>query len=183
MTHAPPVPEGNQSPYPIAEPPHAKTPPTERRDHAHRAQGPDAGLIAGLAAGAIAALGAVGLVAYMFTRRNDRSPVTLKSTGRAVRRPAARRAAAGSPKAAPSKPATRKTGAAKTKPRASTTRAGTGDDPSIRGPRDASRIAMGEPHEVAYWTSKLGVDKVTLQAAVDAVGNGARAVTAQLGKA
>ncbi len=42
------------------------------------------------------------------------------------------------------------------------------DDKTLRGPRDSSRIAMGEDYEVAYWTDKFGVSRERLQAAVDA---------------
>jgi hypothetical protein len=49
------------------------------------------------------------------------------------------------------------------------------DDKTERAPQDASRIAMGEKYEVAYWTKKFGVSRDRLQQAVDAVGNGADA--------
>lgn len=54
------------------------------------------------------------------------------------------------------------------------------DDKTLRAPQDASRIAMGEDYEVDYWTNKFGVSRERLQAAVDAVGNGADAVEAYL---
>ena len=47
---------------------------------------------------------------------------------------------------------------------------------------DRSKIAMGEEHEVKYWTKHLGVSKEELQRAVDKVGNSAAAVKKQLGK-
>ena len=50
------------------------------------------------------------------------------------------------------------------------------DNKTLRGPQDSSRIAMGEDYEVKYWTDKFGVDRDTLQNAVDAVGNSAAAV-------
>ena len=50
------------------------------------------------------------------------------------------------------------------------------DNKTLRGPQDSSRIAMGEDYEVEYWTDKFGVDRDTLQNAVDAVGNSAAAV-------
>lgn len=50
------------------------------------------------------------------------------------------------------------------------------DDLNNRGAQDRARIAMGEPHEVAYWTEALGVSREELQRAVDAVGNSAEAV-------
>jgi len=54
------------------------------------------------------------------------------------------------------------------------------DDKTERAPQDASRIAMGEEYEVAYWTKKFGVSRDRLQQAVDAVGNGADAVERHL---
>ena len=56
------------------------------------------------------------------------------------------------------------------------------DDKTMRAPQDASRVAMGEDYEVEYWTKRFGVSREKLQAAVDAVGNGADAVEAYLGK-
>jgi hypothetical protein len=50
------------------------------------------------------------------------------------------------------------------------------DDLKNRGAQDRSRIAMGEEHEVRYWTETLGVTKEELQRAVDQVGHGADAV-------
>ncbi len=47
---------------------------------------------------------------------------------------------------------------------------------------DRSKIAMGEDHEIKYWTKHLGVSKEELQRAVDKVGNSAAAVKKQLGK-
>jgi hypothetical protein len=45
------------------------------------------------------------------------------------------------------------------------------DDRSKRhGPPDRSRINLGEPHEVAYWTKELGCSEAQLRAAVKAVG-------------
>lgn len=54
------------------------------------------------------------------------------------------------------------------------------DDKTMRAPQDSSRIAMGEDYEVEYWTHKFGVSRDRLQAAVDAVGNGADAVEKHL---
>ena len=54
------------------------------------------------------------------------------------------------------------------------------DDKTERAPQDASRIAMGEDYEVAYWTKRFGVSRDRLQRAVDAVGNGADAVERHL---
>jgi len=56
------------------------------------------------------------------------------------------------------------------------------DNKTLRSPQDASRIALGEDYEVAYWTKALGVDKGELQNAVSAVGNSADAVRAYLKK-
>jgi hypothetical protein len=50
------------------------------------------------------------------------------------------------------------------------------DDLKNRSAQDRSRIAMGEEHEVRYWTEALGVTKEELQRAVDQVGHGADAV-------
>lgn len=54
------------------------------------------------------------------------------------------------------------------------------DDKTLRGPRDASRVALGEDYEVDYWTGKFGVSRERLEAAVKAVGNSAAAVEAHL---
>lgn len=54
------------------------------------------------------------------------------------------------------------------------------DNKTMRAPQDASRIAMGEDYEVAYWTDKFGVNRERLQQAVDAVGNSADAVEKHL---
>jgi len=56
------------------------------------------------------------------------------------------------------------------------------DDKTLRGPRDSSRVAMGEDYEVAYWTDKFGVSRDRLQEAVDAVGNSANAIKAYLAR-
>jgi hypothetical protein len=56
------------------------------------------------------------------------------------------------------------------------------DDKTLRGPRDSSRVAMGEDYEVAYWTGKFGVSRDRLQEAVDAVGNSADAIKAYLAR-
>jgi hypothetical protein len=54
------------------------------------------------------------------------------------------------------------------------------DNTSLRGPQDASQIAMGQAHEVRYWTEKFGVSEDALQKAVDAVGNSVDAVERHL---
>lgn len=56
------------------------------------------------------------------------------------------------------------------------------DDTSLRGPRDRTRIALGEEHEVRYWTHKWGISRDELADAVKAVGNGAAAVARHLGR-
>lgn len=56
------------------------------------------------------------------------------------------------------------------------------DDKTLRGPQDSSRVAMGEEYEVSYWTEKFGVSRERLQDAVDAVGNSADAVRANLAR-
>ena len=54
------------------------------------------------------------------------------------------------------------------------------DDKTLRGSRDASRVALGEDYEVDYWTGKFGVSRERLEAAVKAVGNSAAAIEAHL---
>jgi hypothetical protein len=54
------------------------------------------------------------------------------------------------------------------------------DDLKNRGAQDRSRIAMGDEHEVRYWTEALGVSREKLQAAVDKVGNSVEAVRKEL---
>jgi hypothetical protein len=41
------------------------------------------------------------------------------------------------------------------------------------GEPDRSRIALGEEHEVRYWTDALGVSRERLEEAVEKVGNSA----------
>lgn len=55
------------------------------------------------------------------------------------------------------------------------------DDLLDKGQRDRSHIAMGQPHEVHYWTKHLGVSKEELQRAIEKVGNSAAAVRKELG--
>jgi hypothetical protein len=50
------------------------------------------------------------------------------------------------------------------------------DDTNNRGPQDRSRVAIGQDHEVRYWSEKFGVSERQLQDAVDAVGESAEAV-------
>jgi hypothetical protein len=54
------------------------------------------------------------------------------------------------------------------------------DDTKNVGSPDRDRIAMGEEHEVRYWTQALGVTKERLQQAVDTVGNSADKVREHL---
>lgn len=54
------------------------------------------------------------------------------------------------------------------------------DDKTLRGPQDASRIALSEDYEVDYWTGKFGVSKEQLADVVAVVGNSADAVEKHL---
>lgn len=54
------------------------------------------------------------------------------------------------------------------------------DDKSKRGSADRSRIALGEEHEVRYWTKELGVSQQELEEAVKSVGNSAQKVREHL---
>lgn len=54
------------------------------------------------------------------------------------------------------------------------------DDTTLRSPQDRRRIAMGQEHEVHYWTERFGVSREELQRAVDAVGNSVSAVEQSL---
>jgi hypothetical protein len=56
------------------------------------------------------------------------------------------------------------------------------DDLSKRSGVDRSRIALGEEHEVRYWTEKLGVSREELERAVRAVGSNADRVREHLHK-
>jgi hypothetical protein len=56
------------------------------------------------------------------------------------------------------------------------------DDTSLRGPRDRTRIALGEEYEVRYWTNKWDISRDELADAVKAVGNSAAAVARHLGR-
>lgn len=56
------------------------------------------------------------------------------------------------------------------------------DDKTKRAPQDASRVNIHETYEVEYWTSKWGVTRAELEAAVRAAGTSANAVAKQLGK-
>jgi ribonuclease PH len=56
------------------------------------------------------------------------------------------------------------------------------DNVKDRGAQDRSRIAMGQEHEVAYWTKKFRVSREQLAEAIDAAGNSAQAVADFLNK-
>ena len=56
------------------------------------------------------------------------------------------------------------------------------DDKTKTGTPDRNRIAMGEEHEVAYWTKKFRVSRDTLADAVASAGTSAQAVSDFLGK-
>jgi hypothetical protein len=57
------------------------------------------------------------------------------------------------------------------------------DDLTNRGEPDRSRINMNEDHEVKYWTQQFGVTREELQRVVDRVGDSAKAVAREFGKA
>lgn len=57
-----------------------------------------------------------------------------------------------------------------------------GDDLSNPGPEDGKLISLTEDHERAYWCKALEVDRAGLESAVAAVGHGAAAVRAYLGR-
>ena len=44
------------------------------------------------------------------------------------------------------------------------------DDTTKRGKQDRDRINIQEPHEVEYWTNRLGVSEEELRDAVERVG-------------
>ena len=56
------------------------------------------------------------------------------------------------------------------------------DNLQDRGAQDRSRINVNEPHELRYWTSRLGVSEAALKQAVAEVGVSVDAVAKQLGK-
>ena len=56
------------------------------------------------------------------------------------------------------------------------------DDLNNRSGGDRTRIALGEEHEVRYWTKALDVSREELEQAVKSVGNEASRVRAHLGK-
>ncbi|GAB6194960.1 DUF3606 domain-containing protein [Lysobacter xanthus] len=54
------------------------------------------------------------------------------------------------------------------------------DNLQDRGSPDRKLIALGEEHEVRYWTEKFGVSEQELRRAVEAVGNSAAEVEKRL---
>lgn len=56
------------------------------------------------------------------------------------------------------------------------------DDLANTGAQDRSRINVNEPHEVRYWTQRLGVSEADLRKAVADVGVSAKTVAEHLGK-
>lgn len=54
------------------------------------------------------------------------------------------------------------------------------DDKSKAGGQDRTRISLSEDYEVRDWAKKFGVTPEQLKAAVQAVGNDAKAVEAHL---
>jgi hypothetical protein len=57
------------------------------------------------------------------------------------------------------------------------------DDKTKRGQPDRSKINMSEDYEVKYWTRHFRTTRKELQKVVDRVGNAARAVAKEFGKA
>jgi hypothetical protein len=72
MTHSPPVPPGNQSPYPLQEPPHPPSPPSPptAKDEGWASPSPKRGWSVGRIVGAAAGVGAIaiGIAAVLFPR-------------------------------------------------------------------------------------------------------------------
>jgi len=85
MTHSPPVPPGNQSPYPLQEPPHEHqaTPPdvAARRDHSHANEPVVSGAALGI--GVVIGLGSAALLAtWLFSRKEEPKPKTRSRTAK-----------------------------------------------------------------------------------------------------
>jgi hypothetical protein len=78
MTHTPPVPPGNTSPYPIQEPPHPPAPPVSTKPAEEWAEPAKRGWSIGKIVGAAAGVGAIaiGVAAVLFPR--DNPPATKK---------------------------------------------------------------------------------------------------------
>ena len=177
MTHSPPIPPGNQPPYPRVEPPHAKPAATESKKSAEptitaKTSAKARELAPALIAGAVVAGAAA--IATVVVRSRRKAEDADNSGGKSTKSKNSGSGSASKGKKSKAKGADSSSdGASKA----------SGDDKSIRGPQDSSRIAMNEDYEVRYWTEKFGVDRDALQKAVDAVGNGADAVERELGKA
>ena len=78
MTHEPPVPPDNQSPYPIAEPPHVHHAPPPAPEPEEEPSGPPRMLIGGaVAAAGLAAIG--GLAAFLLRRGRSRPKAASKA--------------------------------------------------------------------------------------------------------
>jgi hypothetical protein len=56
------------------------------------------------------------------------------------------------------------------------------DDTTNRGPADANRININQPHEVKYWAKRFGVSPEQLKEGVQAAGTMAAEVQRYLGK-
>jgi hypothetical protein len=56
------------------------------------------------------------------------------------------------------------------------------DNLHIRRPQDPTKINVHVTWEVQYWTTKWGISRAQLEAAVRAVGTGTAAVARHLGK-
>lgn len=54
------------------------------------------------------------------------------------------------------------------------------DDLNNKGAQDRARINVNEPHEVAYWTKELGVNKARLEQLVKEAGTSVKAVRERL---
>ena len=57
------------------------------------------------------------------------------------------------------------------------------DNLTDRGPQDRSRINVNQPHELQYWSRKLGVTEQELRSAVEQAGPMVDKVQRHLGKA
>ena len=57
------------------------------------------------------------------------------------------------------------------------------DNLTDRGPQDRTRINVNQPHEVRYWSRKLGVSEEALRSAVQTAGPMVDKVQQHLGKA
>jgi hypothetical protein len=81
MTHEPPVPPDNQSPYPIAEPPHVHhAPPPAPEPEEEQSGPPRMLLVGGVVAAGVAAIG--GLTAFLLRRGKPRPKAAPKSRRR-----------------------------------------------------------------------------------------------------